>query len=441
MTPLEYLANKFGNVIMYDAAGNPSIFVKFPKMKSSDLDAELPDHTHPAFIVNNVEQDYILLGKYKGTEVKTVEEEEGQDVGTLLSLPNREPKNSLTAAEYITATRKAGSKFSCMTVADYGFLILLAKKLGWTPHGNTCGGSSRYDALPWSLFEGNVGGWPDDQSLTPGSEFSFLGWKYECIKACPCTLANTPDKRPDCYRKIRFVGGTPVQQSPEGYRFYKGQLNPTGAGCSIIRTLNGSGPKNWYLGNDLGSMADLVGSVTELVAGYIVVDGEILILPNNNAADPSKSILPARKSLLPPIWRAIKPNADDDGYTLVNPGTTGTLHWNWDATNEKIILDTQTDTLTPAIPSNHYYNYPTGLGVNTEHLPYIPSIMKELGLYKLSSQSSWYEPEFFSFDGVFVMYCGGSSSDMHTAPTLDRMIAKEYSITDPEKGARPRCMM
>lgn len=38
-SPLEQLARQYGNVVQYDAKGNPSIFCKFPKMKSSDLDA------------------------------------------------------------------------------------------------------------------------------------------------------------------------------------------------------------------------------------------------------------------------------------------------------------------------------------------------------------------------------------------------------------------
>ena len=75
-SPLEFLAKKYGNVVKEldieevdpvtgrtvrkkNVAG---IFVKFPKMKSSDLVAGLPEHTHPAFIINGVEQDYILLG-------------------------------------------------------------------------------------------------------------------------------------------------------------------------------------------------------------------------------------------------------------------------------------------------------------------------------------------------------------------------------------------
>lgn len=86
-SPLEFLAKKYGNIVKYDRDGNVAgIFVKFPKMKSSDLVAGLPGHTHPAFIINGIEKDYILLGKYKGG-----------DNGAILSLPNIMPVRSLGA--------------------------------------------------------------------------------------------------------------------------------------------------------------------------------------------------------------------------------------------------------------------------------------------------------------------------------------------------------
>lgn len=69
-SPLEQLARQYGNVVQYDAKGNPSIFCKFPKMKSSDLDNSLPDHVHPAFVINNVEEDAILIGKYMSSELE-----------------------------------------------------------------------------------------------------------------------------------------------------------------------------------------------------------------------------------------------------------------------------------------------------------------------------------------------------------------------------------
>ena len=45
-SPLEFLAKKYGNVVKYDKEGNVAgIFVRFDKRKSSDLVAELPEHT------------------------------------------------------------------------------------------------------------------------------------------------------------------------------------------------------------------------------------------------------------------------------------------------------------------------------------------------------------------------------------------------------------
>lgn len=116
-----------------DLASNPSIFVKFPKMKSKDLDSSLPDHTHPAFIVNGVEQDYILLGKYKAASLTG----SGSDGGTLYSLPNMPPAHTRTADAFLTQLRAFGGGVSGMTVADRGFLLLLAQKNGWNPGGNS----------------------------------------------------------------------------------------------------------------------------------------------------------------------------------------------------------------------------------------------------------------------------------------------------------------
>ena len=142
-SPLEFLAKKYGNVVKYDADGNVAgIFVKFPKMKSSDLVAGLPEHTHPAFIINGVEQDYILLGKYKGGE-------NGVSGGALVSLPNINPARSLGADQCLSRMKLAGPGITGMTCADYGFIKLLAQKNGWKPHGNTAWGQAYQDASAW----------------------------------------------------------------------------------------------------------------------------------------------------------------------------------------------------------------------------------------------------------------------------------------------------
>ena len=105
-SPLEFLAKKYGNVVKYDNAGNIiGIFVRFYKRKSSDLATGLPEHTHPAFIINGVEQDSILLGKYKAGE-------SGGSGDPLLSMPNIMPARSMGADQMLSRIRAAGPGIS-----------------------------------------------------------------------------------------------------------------------------------------------------------------------------------------------------------------------------------------------------------------------------------------------------------------------------------------
>ena len=101
------------------------------------------------------------------------------------------------------------------------------------------------------------------------------------------------------------------------------------------------------------------------------MDCELQILENNNAADPDADL-----SASSAAWRAILPNTSDNGYTLVAPGTAGTLHWNW--LNGHITLDTQCDDLTVGSKGESF----STVAVNTTRLPYVPSIVYELGLIK-----------------------------------------------------------
>jgi hypothetical protein len=97
-------------------------------------------------------------------------------------------------------------------------------------------------------------------------------------------------------------------------------------------------------------------------------------LENNNAADPNADL-----SASSAAWKAILPNASDDGYTLVAPGTEGTLHWNW--TGSAIQLDTQCDDLTVGMKGQSFKS----LTAHSTRLPYVPSIVKELGLFPTGS--------------------------------------------------------
>lgn len=345
-SPLEFLAKKYGNVVKYDADGNVAgIFVKFPKMKSSDLVAGLPEHTHPAFIINGVEQDYILIGKYKGGE-------NGVSGGALVSLPNINPARSLGADACLNRMKLAGPGITGMTCADGGFIKLLAQKMGWVPKGNTAWGQSHKDASAWEAAK----------SVTVGTERAYTGYVYKCLIAHTTSAELRPDIAPTYWERGKLVGGISNDGTPDA-------AHQTG-----YRTLNGTGPLDWYLGNDPGNLADIIGSSLEQQYGYRLYDCELLILENNNAADPDADV-----SASSAAWKAILPNQSDDGYTLVAPGTTGTLHWNW--INSKIVLDTQCDDLTVGVKGQNF----TTLTANTARLPYVPHIVKELGLFPTGS--------------------------------------------------------
>jgi len=143
------------------------------------------------------------------------------------------------------------------------------------------------------------------------------------------------------------------------------------------RTYTGSGPVSWRHNGQSSGIADLNGNIWEWLAGYRLFDGEIQILPNNDAADSTKD-----HSRTSPLWRAIKAS---DG-TLVAPGSAGTLKY--DAQNEgeegragaPILSDTVTKRNGPAGEDSYLGYVSTSLetlliknGLN------VPAIAKVLG--------------------------------------------------------------
>lgn len=77
--------------------------------------------------------------------------------------------------------------------------------------------------------------------------------------------------------------------------------------------LTGSGPASWHHDNSSAGVSDLVGNVWEWQGGLRLVDGEIQIIPNNDAVT-------ADLSASSTVWKAIRLS---DG-ALVAPGTAGT---------------------------------------------------------------------------------------------------------------------
>lgn len=141
------------------------------------------------------------------------------------------------------------------------------------------------------------------------------------------------------------------------------------------RTLTGSGPASWYHDNSPFGIADLNGNVWEWVGGIRLYNGEIQILPNNNAADNTKN-----QSSTSTEWKAIK----QDG-SLVPPGTEGTLKYDsvgppgngTTAAQLDVVIDYQTDDTT--LMSNLFQALTTDAGIT------VPGILKALGLFPIAT--------------------------------------------------------
>lgn len=335
---IERFAEEQGWVDKYAADGTPNFFYPIYKCKSSDLDASLPNTTHPAFIINNQEVDRRLIAVYKG----------GSFNNGIHSIPNVPAADNLGADAFLTKIKANGAGFGPKTVADSGLLLLLARKLGKSVvKGNNNYGQHYSDATKWD----------ESVDVTVGNERAWCGMLYEAKVAHTTSEVHRPDKDPVYWKPVRRIGGVMVPGSTS-------------------HTLNGSGPKSWRFAGEANGIDDLTGNKYEQDYGYRIVGGEIQILENNNAADPNADLGADSAA-----WKAILPNSSDGTYTLVTPGTAGTLKWNW--LNSKITLDTATDT-TLGQKSTAFKD----LAVNSVNVPYVPYIMYELGLFPISGDTT-----------------------------------------------------
>lgn len=91
-------------------------------------------------------------------------------------------------------------------------------------------------------------------------------------------------------------------------------------GTNDCRTFTGSGPATWGHDWTQFGIQDMNGNVWEWVAGMRLNEGEIQIIPYNNAALGAECDMSASSTL----WKAIK----NDG-SIVDPGTAATLKYDY----------------------------------------------------------------------------------------------------------------
>ena len=138
------------NSIIVDDKGLPSVMVKIPKFKMSDVITGGSSSTHPAFIVDGVEKDYIYISKYQNKVYN----------GRAYSLPGEDPTASLSADTAMGYCTAKGTGWHLMTAIEWGALALWCKKNGWLPYGNNnYGKDSRetmYKAVPTTSSSGQT---------------------------------------------------------------------------------------------------------------------------------------------------------------------------------------------------------------------------------------------------------------------------------------------
>jgi hypothetical protein len=272
------------NKVILDDVGLPGVYVVIPKGSSGSVvkDGDT-SRVHPAFIVNSVEKDEIFISKYLNFVYNN----------RAYSLPKRDPKASLNQATAKTYCTNKGKGFHLMTMPEWGYVALWAKKNGTMPHGNNNYGKD--SAYPYETAVG-------------------VGAKD---------------------------GSNRIQH-----------------------TATGTGPVTWAHDHTNAGIFDLNGNVSEWQDGVRIMDGEIQVIANNDAAQGADCDTSATSTL----WKAIMP----DG-TLVAPGTAGTLHYDW--LSSKITLTTSTTETTDQYRQTAYKDLVLATGVNC------PAIIKDLILY------------------------------------------------------------
>lgn len=168
--------------------------------------------------------------------------------------------------------------------------------------------------------------------------------------------------------------GVPWETGRRGDKLAPGTTSGDG------KVFTGSGPASWRHNGQSHGISDLNGNVWEWTSGMRLLDGEIHVLENNNAADNTKD-----QSSTSSEWKAILAS----NGSLVTPGTVGTLKYDCTAPGttglhgEPQLSDVVVNrngtlgdnSVTPGYTKGFFENITVKAGVT------VPAIIKTLGIY------------------------------------------------------------
>jgi len=118
------------NTLLYDDLGRPSVMVRIPAFKWSDVWEEGDDSLCSAFIAGGKELDCIYISKY----LNVIE------YGRAYSLPGKDPAHTIDLERARTACANKGRGWHLMTNAEWMALAFWCQKNGIRPGGNNfCG--------------------------------------------------------------------------------------------------------------------------------------------------------------------------------------------------------------------------------------------------------------------------------------------------------------
>ena len=177
------------------------------------------------------------------------------------------------------------------------------------------------------------------------------------------------------------------------------------SGSTVYRTATGSGPASWAHDNTNDGIFDLNGNVNEWCGGLRLNGGEIQIIPNNDAA---QAVDQGASSTL---WKAIMP----DG-SIVDPGTAGTLKWDYSTAAPTGGASTPNIHLIAEALANQQVDEAAGFGLKTFETVTakagvtVPEIMKSLALFPVDGAHG---ADNFYFRNVGERMCcrGGAYND------------------------------